>query len=66
MVKGFYGAIGQAAKEHVIYDGDNEQDALRELQRKQREKQKKGYIVVSGNDPVSQVSSPQKKTITSR
>ncbi len=65
-VKGFYGAIGQAAKEHTIYDGDNEQDALKELEKKQREKQKKGYVVVGSNDTVTQVSSPQKKTPTSR
>ncbi len=46
IVTGFYGAIGQAPKEHPIYDGDNREDAIASMQKKQLEKQKKGYIVV--------------------
>ena len=65
-VKGFYGAIGQAAKEHIIYDGDSHEEAQHELQKKQREKEKKGYVVVSSNDTVTQASPAQKKTVTSR
>ena len=64
-VKGFYGAIGQAAKEHIIYDGDSAEEAQNELQKKQREKEKKGYIVVGGDNTFTQVTAPQKKTITS-
>ncbi len=48
-VRGFYGAIGQAPKEHTIYDGDDEIEALAELKKKQLEKLKKGYVVVSQN-----------------
>jgi ATP-dependent DNA ligase len=47
--KGLYGAIGQAPREAVIYDGDNEQEAVGEMQKKQLEKQKKGYIIVGSN-----------------
>ena len=58
-VIGYYGAIGQAPKENPIYDGDNEQEALAEMQKKQLEKQKKGYVLV-GSAPA------EKKRLTYR
>ena len=58
MVKGIYGSIGQAGKAHIIYDGDNEEEAIKALQKKQNEKQRKGYIIVNGNGTI------QKKTMT--
>ncbi len=54
IVKGLYGAIGQCPKEHPVYDGDNEQEALAEMQKKQLEKQKKGYVLVGGESEVAQ------------
>ena len=48
-VKGLYGAIGQAPKEAIIYDGDNKTEAEKEFEKKKSEKLKKGYIVVSRN-----------------
>lgn len=59
MVKGIYGAIGQAGKAHIIYDGDNEEEAVKALQKKQNEKQRKGYVIVGDNNV-----SIQKKTLT--
>jgi ATP-dependent DNA ligase/predicted DNA-binding WGR domain protein len=56
-VRGLYGAIGQAPKEAMIYDGDNEADASKELDRKQNEKLGKGYVVVSSDGSDSQSSS---------
>jgi hypothetical protein len=64
-VRGHYGAIGQAPKETTIYDGSDELEALAQLKKKQLEKQKKGYIVVSQNGKT--IPSPaiaQKKTPT--
>jgi|WetSurMetagenome_2_1015567.scaffolds.fasta_scaffold13112_6 ATP-dependent DNA ligase len=52
-VRGIYGAIGQAPKEAMIYDGDSEADARKELTRKQTEKLKKGYVVVAGDESTS-------------
>ena len=49
IVKGLYGAIGQAPKEAVIYDGDDKLEANKEFKKKMTEKQKKGYVVVSNN-----------------
>jgi predicted DNA-binding WGR domain protein len=63
-VKGFYGAIGQAPKEHAIYDGDNREAAIAEMQKKQLEKQKKGYLIVGGNG--SNTITQEKKTVNSR
>ena len=60
-VKGFYGALGQAAKEHIIYDGDSHEEAQHELQKKQREKEKKGYVIVNSDNSVSQDVPVQKK-----
>ena len=59
MVKGIYGAIGQAGNVHIIYDGDNEKEAVKALQKKQNEKQRKGYVIVGGNGVTV-----QKKTLT--
>jgi predicted DNA-binding WGR domain protein len=47
VIIGYYGAIGQAPKEAIIYDGDSEAEARKELDRKQNEKLRKGYVVVS-------------------
>ncbi|MGA2624473.1 MAG: WGR domain-containing protein [Bacteroidota bacterium] len=59
-VKGFYGAIGQAAKEAIIYDGESEQEAIAEMQKKQLEKQRKGYIIV-GNGQSSPAPAEKKR-----
>jgi predicted DNA-binding WGR domain protein len=48
-VKGLYGAIGQAPKVAIIYDGDNRLEANNEFQKKLNEKKKKGYVVVAQN-----------------
>lgn len=50
VVKGLYGRIGQAGQEAVIYDGASETEAKAEMQKKQLEKQKKGYIIVGGGN----------------
>lgn len=63
-VRAQYGAIGQAGNEHVIYDGDNEQEAIAEMQKKQLSKQKKGYVIVSNGG--SNGTPEQKKTVTSK
>jgi hypothetical protein len=65
-IRGFYGAIGQAPKEHTIYDGSDEMEALAQLKKKQLEKQKKGYVVVSqtGSTPLISITT-QKKTSNS-
>lgn len=62
-VTGFYGAIGQTPKEHPIYDGDNRDEGIAEMQKKQLEKQKKGYIIVNNGSSPAPV---EKKTVTSR
>jgi hypothetical protein len=62
-VRGLYGAIGQASKEVTIYDGADEMEALVQLKKKQLEKQKKGYVVVSQNsNPTPAPAMAQKKT----
>ena len=64
-IRGLYGAIGQAPKEHTIYDGSDEMEALSQLKKKQVEKQKKGYVVVSQNgNMIPSPTIPQKKTPT--
>jgi predicted DNA-binding WGR domain protein len=63
-VKGLYGAIGQAPKEAPIYDGDNEQEAVAEMQKKQLEKQKKGYIIVGASGIPSSAPVQKKRTIS--
>jgi len=50
-VKALYGRIGQAGQETIVYDGDNEEEAKAEMQKKQLEKLKKGYIVVGSAAP---------------
>lgn len=60
-VKALYGAIGQAATEHVIYDGDNEQIAIAEMQKKQLSKEKKGYRIVGNGSSVQ--ATAEKKTV---
>jgi predicted DNA-binding WGR domain protein len=63
IVKGLYGAIGQAPKEAVIYDGDDKTQAEKEYQKKLSEKQKKGYTVVSRNGKVASAATEEKKTL---
>ena len=64
-IRGLYGAIGQAPKEHSIYEGSDEMEALAQLKKKQLEKQKKGYIVVSQNgNTIPAPATAQKKTPT--
>jgi predicted DNA-binding WGR domain protein len=46
-VKGLYGAIGQAPKETILYDGDSKDEANKAYRRKRAEKEKKGYELVS-------------------
>ena len=58
-----YGGIGKAPQETIIYDGDSDQEAQAELQKKQTEKQKKGYVVVGSNGDPTPV---QKKRVPSR
>ena len=63
-IRGLYGAIGQAPKETTIYDGSSEIEALDQLKKKQLEKQKKGYIVVSQNgNTIPTPAVAQKKTL---
>lgn len=50
VVKGLYGRIGQAGQDVVIYDGDSEEDAKAEMQKRQLEKVKKGYVIVSNGN----------------
>ena len=59
-VKGFYGRIGQAASESIIYDGDNKSEANKEFEKKKTEKLKKGYVVVSQNGNAAPVSAEKK------
>ena len=59
-VTGYYGAIGQAAKEHPIYNGDSRDEAIAEMQKKQLEKQEKGYIIVGSASAPAPV---EKKTV---
>ena len=63
-VKGLYGAIGQAPKEHTVYDGDDEREALAEMEKKRLEKEKKGYILVGGNGEPTTTPPVQKKRTT--
>jgi predicted DNA-binding WGR domain protein len=59
-VTGYYGAIGQAPKEHPVYSGDSRTDAEQELEKKKQEKLKKGYTVVGVDKPM------EKKTVNCR
>ena len=60
-VKGLYGAIGQAPKESIIYDGDDKIAANIEYQKKLTEKKKKGYVVVTNGK--STPATEEKKTL---
>lgn len=62
-VKGLYGAIGQAPKEAIIYDGDSRTEAEKEYERKLIEKKRKGYIVVTRNGKLVQQTTEEKKTL---
>ncbi len=64
-VKAIYGRIGQAGQSVIVYDGPSEQDAIGEMQKKQLEKLKKGYIIVSSNGQSSPAPA-EKKRLTSR
>ena len=64
-VKGLFGAIGRAPQETLIYDGDCEEEAAREMQRKLTEKRKKGYVEVCATGVAAPVPE-QKKRMTSR
>jgi predicted DNA-binding WGR domain protein len=64
VVEGLYGAIGQAPKKALIYDGDNEQEAVAEMQKKQLEKQKKGYVIVGSGGASSTIPVQKKRTIS--
>jgi predicted DNA-binding WGR domain protein len=60
-VKGLYGAIGQAPKEAIIYDGDSKTEAEKEYQKKLTEKKKQGYVIVANGKPVQ--ATEEKKTL---
>ena len=64
IVEGLYGAIGQAPTKAMIYDGDNEQEAIAEMQKKQLEKQKKGYIITGTLGTVPSSPAQKKRTIS--
>ena len=64
VVEGLYGAIGQAPKKAMIYDGDNEQEAVAKMQKKQLEKEKKGYVIVGSGTAISPARSQKKRTIS--
>jgi ATP-dependent DNA ligase len=51
-VTGFFGAIGQAPKSNVLYDGDSEEDAEKQYKKKRAEKMKKQYLPVASNGTV--------------
>jgi predicted DNA-binding WGR domain protein len=61
-VVGRYGAIGQAPKEALVYDGPDKIAANKQYQRKLVEKQKKGYVIVSING-MPALSPAEKKTL---
>ncbi len=61
-VRGLYGAIGQAPNETTIYDGNDEMEALVQLKKKQLEKLKKGYVIVSQNDKATPAETITPKT----
>jgi len=61
-VKALYGAIGQAPKVSIIYDGDNSVEANEEFQKKLNEKKKKGYVLVT-QDGQSVPATAEKKRL---
>ena len=64
IVKGYSGRIGQSPVAHIIYDGDRLDQAQRELEKKQREKLQKGYVLVGGESKATPTTA-QKKTVIS-
>jgi ATP-dependent DNA ligase len=60
IAKALYGAIGNAPQENVFYNGDNEQEAIGEMQKKQLDKQKKGYVLVGSNGKITQAPTEKK------
>jgi predicted DNA-binding WGR domain protein len=61
IAKALYGAIGNAPQENVFYNGDNEQEAIGEMQKKQLEKQKKGYVLIGSNCKSTQAPTEKKR-----
>jgi predicted DNA-binding WGR domain protein len=63
-VKALYGRIGQAGQETIVYHGDNFEEAQDEMQKKQIEKQKKGYVVVGNGktEPVVEKKRPNSRS----
>jgi predicted DNA-binding WGR domain protein len=67
-VIGRYGAIGQAPKEAIMYDGDSKDEANEAYRKKLAEKQKKGYVIVSNDGkpvPAPAPATEEKKTAQS-
>ena len=62
-VKALYGAIGQAPKVSIIYDGENKTEANEEFQKKLNEKKKKGYVLVGSEGEVTQTAVEEKKRL---
>ncbi len=62
-MKAFYGRIGLAGVETVIYDGDDKAEANKEFEKKKTEKLKKGYIVVSQNGNSTPAPAEKKTTV---
>ena len=61
VVKAFYGRIGLAGIESIIYDGVSKVEANKEFEKKKTEKLKKGYIVVSTNGKVAPAVAEKKR-----
>jgi predicted DNA-binding WGR domain protein len=53
-VAGFYGAIGKAPRMQPIYIGTDRKEAERAMEKKRKEKIKKGYVKVKNNDSIPQ------------
>ena len=62
-VKGLYGAIGQAPKEAIIYDGDNKSEANKEFEKKKTRQLKKGYVVVSQDGKAAPAPAEKKRVM---
>jgi predicted DNA-binding WGR domain protein len=62
-IKGHYGAIGQAPKEAIIYDGDIKSEAEKEFDKKLAEKRKKGYVIVAQNGKSAPLVAEKKRLI---
>ena len=64
IAKALYGAIGNAPQENVFYNGDNEQEAIAEMQSKQLEKLKKGYVIVGSNGSPTPAPAEKKRPMS--